>query len=111
MRPLSHICGVNRSRRVFTAKGLRSVLEFVPQRQARQYLSRRILAEVPVILRARRWHTVKVVMQGPAVTVSVNGEHILSVSHDRFAGSKHNPNFRTAGPAVLYLDNIKLLGL
>jgi hypothetical protein len=65
-----------------------------------------ILTEVPVRLPARKWHKVRVVMQGPTVTVSVNGKEILSVSHARFAGRKHNPTFRTAGPAVLQLDNI-----
>ena len=65
-----------------------------------------ILTEVPVRLPARQWHKMKVVMQGPVVTVSVNGDEILSVSHERFAGRQHNPTFRTAGPAVLQLDNI-----
>ncbi|MHC4402793.1 MAG: family 16 glycoside hydrolase [Planctomycetota bacterium] len=67
-----------------------------------------ILTEVPVRLPARQWHKVKVVMQGPAVAVSLNGKEMLSVSHERFAGRKHNPTFRTAGPAVLQLDNILL---
>jgi len=65
-----------------------------------------ILAEVPVRLPAGQWHKVRVVMQGEAVAVSVNGKNILTASHERFAGRKHNPNFRTAGPAVLQLDNI-----
>jgi hypothetical protein len=64
--------------------------------------------EVPTRLTARKWHRVKVVMQGEAVTVSVNGKEILSVSHERFVGGKHNPNFRTAGARTIQLDNISI---
>lgn len=67
-----------------------------------------VLAEVPVRLPARKWHRVKVVMQGKAVTISVNTREILSASHERFAGSKHNPNFRTAGACTIQLDNISI---
>lgn len=67
-----------------------------------------VLAEVPIRLNAYKWHRVKVVMQGEVVTASVNGKEILSVSHERFVGGKHNPNFRTAGVCTIQLDNISI---
>ena len=67
-----------------------------------------VLVEVPTRLTARKWHRVKVVMQGEAVMVSVNGKETLSVAHERFVGEKHNPNFRTAGARTIQLDNISI---
>ena len=68
-----------------------------------------VLAKAPVRLPAGEWHKVKVVMKGETVTLSVNGKEILSASHQRFGGSKHDPSFRTGG--TVQLDNISIRSL
>lgn len=70
------------------------------------------LKEIPSKLLPGKWHTLRVELVGPKVTVVLDGKYTAEASDERFDGDdKRDVTIRTAGSKVVWVDNIQIRGI